>query len=244
MEIQLISDLHLEFFSNSNYSNFVIPSAPNLAICGDLGYPSMVNYKEFIALCAKDFKKVFIITGNHEYYKGIMKEVNEAIELIVQKYDNVCFLNNKTIVVDDYAIIGSTLWSYIPNDYMPEVRESINDYNYIRIDSTRQLMPQHVNKLYERNVEFLREQIDLHSDKKVIVLTHHLPSFELVDKQFVGSNLNWAFASHSDHLVKPNIVAWLYGHSHSSGNKGIYHINAKGYKNENKKYKKDYVIKK
>ena len=48
MKIQLISDLHLEFYNEIIDSNVIkkilIPSAPYLAICGDLCYPYKNQY--------------------------------------------------------------------------------------------------------------------------------------------------------------------------------------------------------
>jgi len=41
-----------------------------LCLAGDIGYPYSGIYREFLKQMNSDFKKVFIIAGNHEYYNS------------------------------------------------------------------------------------------------------------------------------------------------------------------------------
>jgi predicted phosphohydrolase len=59
----------------------------------------------------KNIKILFLITGNHEYYSTLlMSEIDYLIQNIVKKYDNIHFLNNKTVVINNINFIGTTMW--------------------------------------------------------------------------------------------------------------------------------------
>ena len=76
--------------------------------------------------------------------------------------------------------------------------------------------------LYNSNVEWLDKTLTKNTDKKVIVITHHLPSRNLIAGYFnrpeydlsntcYYSNLDWMIKKHSN-----NLVYWFCGHSHIS----------------------------
>lgn len=53
--------------------------------------------------------------------------------------------------------------------------------------------------------------------RHIIVVTHHLPTFQVVAPYHKGSVLNSAFASEYGNLICDNrIDAWIYGHSHTN----------------------------
>ncbi len=70
-QIQLASDLHLEKNSNIPFDQLIKPSAPWLALCGDIGYCEQEIYQNFIKWVSTKFEKVFVIAGNHEYYRSV-----------------------------------------------------------------------------------------------------------------------------------------------------------------------------
>lgn len=51
------------------------------------------------------------------------------------------------------------------------------------------------------------------ADAKIIVVTHHLPSYHLINNKFQGSAVNSHFASNCDDLI-PMADYWIFGHSH------------------------------
>jgi predicted MPP superfamily phosphohydrolase len=111
--LQYLSDLHLERLN-------IIPRPKicgnYLALCGDIGDPFKNNYKEFIKYTTYNYEKVFLIAGNHEFLynnnkRKNRKKVLDQIQEIEIKYNNLFFLNNDTCELDNYKIIGTTLWS-------------------------------------------------------------------------------------------------------------------------------------
>jgi predicted MPP superfamily phosphohydrolase len=76
--IQYVSDIHLETYCNSGneiFERILKPSAPYLALCGDIGYPDSKIYEDFLKYCSDNFEAVFYIAGNHEFYND-MKSIN------------------------------------------------------------------------------------------------------------------------------------------------------------------------
>lgn len=65
MELQILSDLHLE--SPKAYDFYEVkPSAPNLALLGDIGCVSDPAYLTFLTAQLAQFQIVFHLLGNHE----------------------------------------------------------------------------------------------------------------------------------------------------------------------------------
>ncbi len=231
LEIQYISDIHLEFHINIPIINAV---APILCLLGDIGYPNSTIYKDFLLNLNNNpkFEKIFLITGNHEYYNQneSIESTNNKINSIIQlnNLHKISFLNNTTEFYNNYLFIGSTLWSFITSS-----NNNMNDFNCIE-NMTRAKY----NNLHIQSVFFINNQLRLNSDKKIIILTHHLPSFKLIDDKYLCySNMNQYFASHCDHLIIDPVILWLYGHTHTPNitkiNNTILLCNPIGYIGEN-----------
>ncbi|AYV82634.1 MAG: metallophosphatase [Hyperionvirus sp.] len=254
MEIQVISDIHLEFLEEFRFEDIVKVSAPYLAICGDLGVPYLEGYDKFLSECSGAFKEVFLIAGNHEYYQWKRKsgetysmiEVDEEIGEIVGKYKNVHFLNNECFIIGDVAILGSTLWSEIGKENYFNAEMCMNDYKYIYVSRKAPVSAKFISEKFKGNCEWLKGAIEKLGDKKIVVMTHHLPSFRLIHERFKGSKLNCCFASDLEHLMK-GVTVWLAGHTHVSFNVKISEtscvVNPKGYFGENPDYDSGLVIK-
>jgi UDP-2,3-diacylglucosamine pyrophosphatase LpxH len=73
-KIQYLSDIHLETHHNTSkalFEKILKPSAPYLALCGDIGYPGAQLYEPFLEYCSKNFEHVFYVAGNHEFYNDL-----------------------------------------------------------------------------------------------------------------------------------------------------------------------------
>jgi predicted phosphodiesterase len=247
MRIQYISDIHLEFFKVLP-KQIVRPVADILCLAGDIGYPFSSLYTNFLKQVSRDFKKVFLITGNHEYYsmganKGHdMAEIDDKItNLIKDNYlYNVTYLDNSFEDYNGYRFVGTTLWTCLnsPQTY-------INDFHTIP-EMTEELY----NTMHEISREFLQTDIIIKSPLPVIVMTHHLPSYSLISDKYKADKYtayNQFFASGCEDLFAPTIKAWIYGHTHSENKQYINGIefvcNPLGYPGENKKeYVKDVCL--
>ena len=213
MKIQYISDIHLEFYKD-DFHFALEPSAPILCLVGDIGYPNNNNYRNFLKYCSNNFEKVFLISGNHEYYsKNTMSSINILIQNICESLPNVSFLNNKIEQYKGYTFIGCTLWSNIPKYVKKHDIKIFNDFKKTRPDNNYNLTIEIFNDLHKNDVKFLETSIN--SYENIICLTHYLPSFKMTHERYKNFEGNYLFASELDYLFAKNVKLWICGHSHS-----------------------------
>ena len=183
-----------------------------------------------------NFKKTFVIAGNHEYYNisksKSMEETNTFLHTYFKKFDNISFLDNNYEHYENHCFIGTTLWSKITNPIY-----KINDvYNIPNFDYIK------YNRLNMLSIDFLKETLN-NNNNNCIVITHHVPSNSLIDIKYKTYKMlpyNQWFYCDLDNLIKKNndkIKCWIYGHTHSISNTKINEIpflcNPIGYINEN-----------
>ena len=223
--LQIVSDLHLEYRKTLPE---IIPSAPYLALCGDIGHPKKPLYRQLLNEYSPKFKHIFLIAGNHEYYNKKLSydRINTIMSRIALSYPNVSFLNNMSLDIDNYRILGTTLWTKIPEELSEYVTKQMNDYRsimyYDKINHLHKpITVAHTNKWNNENVNWLKhELIQAKVDnKKVIILTHHAPiSQHTIAPKFETDRLNVAYANNLDDLLTDPIVLWAYGHTHYATN--------------------------
>ena len=237
MKIRYFSDLHLEFIKPQNIKQFLTQISPGndeiLVLAGDIGNPYHISYDMFMIYISENFKKTFVIAGNHEYYNMTynMDETNIFLNKYFQKFDNISFLHDNYEYYLDYCFIGTTLWTKITNPV-----NKINDVNCI--PNFNYLV---CNQLNKNCIEFLEKT--LNNNNNCIVITHHLPSKKLINEKYNTPNMiqyNQWFYSDLDNLIemkKDKIKCWIYGHTHTLSNVKINDIpflcNPIGYINEN-----------
>ncbi|MEL6837186.1 MAG: metallophosphoesterase [Bacteroidota bacterium] len=111
MNIQICSDLHLEFASNRAWltEHPLIPKGDILLIAGDT-YHLDRDYGalDFIQKAANSFERVYLIPGNHEYYGGF--DVATALQPTYRTLlENVFIVNNHVEEIGDVKFIFSTM---------------------------------------------------------------------------------------------------------------------------------------
>ena len=90
----------------------------------------------------------------------------------------------------------------------------MNDYDQI-LYNKRRLIPQNINDEFERNLAFIKQAVRGSDAEKIVVVTHHLPTFVAIEDRHKGSVLNTAYATElSNYIADSRISAWIYGHSH------------------------------
>ena len=252
MKIQYVSDIHLEFHDKHNVGSinptqFVkTGEAEYLALCGDIGIPELAAYEVFLKWCSGFWKAVFVIAGNHEYYnvrcpvKHTMKFKKEFIENICRQLPNVHFLDCSSVFLaeENMRVLGCTLWSQIDESIQDKAMLNMSDTRQILLDEDHKAYPEELCEIHRRERKWLADAIEScrTSGERCIVLTHYLPSYQLIDPKYWGFELNSCFASDLDHLIQTPVCAWLCGHSHTAVFKLINGVpcslNPYGYPNE------------
>jgi len=213
MTIQICSDLHLEFPVNREWfkNNPLIPKGEVLIIAGDVYHLDKDFTKlDFIKQVSKDFEKVFIVPGNHEYYGGY--DISTALETTHNQIDeNVFIVNNYKEKIDDITFIFSTMWSKIEKHVL-DIALGVTDFRKIKFKNKR-FTPDHFNAIHQYGFEFISKAVN--TEGKKIVTTHHLPSYDCMNKEFKKSVYNEAFCvEKKDFIANSDVDYWLFGHSH------------------------------
>lgn len=240
MKFKVVSDLHLEF------SDVEIPNngCDVLVLSGDImltealhDYPAdlsdteirsarhaqAIQYRNFLKYCSEDFPHVVYVAGNHEFYHGKFFQGLDTLREECAQFANVHFLENSSITIDDTMFVGGTLWTDM-NDCDPMVmmqaEQGMNDYHIIKNDQNgyRSINAMDTIKRHRKTLEYIGVAVDnAPADKKIVVVGHHAPSLQSVDRRYKDHSLNGAYATDLTNFIldRPRIKVWTHGHMHS-----------------------------
>ena len=220
LKLQVLSDIHLEF----GREGFEFPqTARTLALVGDIGDPGSKLYEAFLLQQATRFDKVFVLAGNHEFYRHSHQECIDLIKMVCSKApDKLIFLNQTAYEFgEDYVVLGCTLWSEVLDYEMADVSLYLADYRHISNWSVWHNNHQHtVEKAWLKKELKKVEAIE----KLAVVLTHHAPSFRQTSApEHRGSDIASAFATDLEHMLMLPVVLWAFGHTHFSSDQTFNH---------------------
>ena len=219
MKIQYCSDLHMEFHDNMRFMKSLPLEVVGdvLVIAGDVGYlvDTTIPHLRFWKWASENYRQVLMVAGNHEYYNnGDIAAQGESWQKMF--LPNVGYYHNKVVRIDKVDFILSTLWSRIPPVDEFAIQNGMNDYSQI-LYNKRRLVPQNINDEFDRNLAFIKHSVSKSDAEKIVVVTHHLPSFAAIEDRHKGSVLNAAYATEiGNYIAGSRITAWIYGHSHHS----------------------------
>lgn len=242
MKIQVFSDLHLEFCKT--YPR-IKPYADYLFLVGDIGKISDENYREYIQYCSENWKRVFVVLGNHEFYhsKKSLYKLLDAYKEFYNTFDNVELLEKEATTLKEYRILGLTFWSYIEDEYDSIINCTKNIKQTVAYDDgrirTQKIGTKSYNALHKESTKWLQDNYN--ASVKTIILTHHpLTQKNTLQKQFIQENhtvgrMN-VFSTQFDFQPKEKLVC-ISGHTHYShdfvDDNGVRYIsNQLGYKEE------------
>ena len=244
---QIYSDIHIELWNK-------LPEIPvkskYLFLAGDICSQTHALFYPFFDYCSSRWEKVFYVPGNHEFYvkKKNFNELSfEYKYRLSQRYNNVFYLDNECVPLnDEINVYGTTFWTIPPFTSTNEAKMSINDYNCISYFNTKQkkvldLDINYVNQLANTSFDTLQTHLDK-TDKKTIVMTHFPPlrsgtSAEkyLLEKSLANLYFAWPDIT-IDKLNLKNTPLWISGHTHWSydfnKNGTRFIANQLGYKSE------------
>lgn len=249
------SDIHLEFFKKYQvdimikkvnevmlkYNNIIEDKI--LLLAGDICTIKNDNLVYFLENIQNMFAKIIYVPGNHEYYGLSITEGNrllkEKIEKLNESNNNIILLNNGSHYDDKHEIliIGTSLWSNLAHNNYDIIlaKYMINDFRYIQ-----DFKPQDYLDMFNSNLKFLERELENNRDTNKIIITHHMPSYDLIAEEYKGE-INVCFASDLNYLFNSSIKAWIYGHTHCPTEKilndTLCKCNPIGYKGENTNFK-------
>lgn len=248
MKIQIFSDIHCEAYSNPSVLwKWITPQADIAVVAGDI---DARKFETTMTEIASKFEKVIYLLGNHEFYH---KDVSWRPNINLMP-DNVILLDRSCYLQEDVIFIGATLWSDFKNQdhwVMKYADNSINDFYMItKSNGGRKFTVQDAYDIHLLDKEYIKCMIELNRNKKIVIVTHFMPSYALVHPKWKSGNcdtLNYYFSSSCDDLVVDSGAAvFISGHTHDAYDTMLGDVrcvcNPFGYPGENRGKYKDLVI--
>jgi hypothetical protein len=233
MNIQLLSDLHLE--ENHDFVPQRAPGADVLVLAGDIG-----SYQRGSALPARgdeDFGlgrfadwpvPVIVVPGNHEYDALDFDAAHERLRATCQRL-GLLWLERETRVLGGVRFVGTTLWADFdalaprgPDASLTEQLQARHkafraaDHYLRQAGATRAGEPFLAPQMREQALvcqRWLREALDQPFDGPTVVVTHFAPSLRSHDPRYGLRPGTAGFCNALDELL-PLADAWLHGHLH------------------------------
>ena len=222
MKIRIVSDIHQEFYTPDRRFKIQKTNTDKesiLILAGDIGKlkKAKTTIHPFLEDVSEQFKYAFYIGGNHEWYDGDIHR--HSIEKVIKPYKNI-YTNILDLEEENITIIGNTLWSDFENgaEYSMRYCEmGMNDYRLIT-KSHKSLTPEDVYVLHKEQKEYIFKLVEKYSNlgRKIVVVTHHHPSWRSVLPQYSSSTINGAFTSNLEDEIKNHTIDyWICGHMHN-----------------------------
>jgi len=243
MKIRIYSDIHLDSYLNWDdvwYPPFrADDKETTLLLCGDLwvgaNFISNNDGVSWIQALSRRFKQVLVVLGNHDYWSckdyltivGGGKKCNERLAQL--GITNVKVLDCDVHQDGDVLFVGCTLWTDLNKEdpltvfnlqtFMKEADMTAvfdeDDKAWSRYSPDKWL------RTHYRHRQYLKMIIEQNRDKKIVVMTHHVPAYELNDPHFASRVGPWAsrngyYLSDLTDLImdNPHVKYWFYGHVH------------------------------
>lgn len=212
-KLQYLSDLHIEFPANKEFlkKNPIQQVGQILVLAGDIvPFAVMDKHKDFFDYLADHFEQTYWLPGNHEYYHFDISQKSGVLNEKIRS--NVCLVNNTPVLLGNTKLIFTTLWSKISPGHQWQIERGLNDFHLIKNKKFR-FSAEHYNQLHQESLAFIQNELVLANNEKLIIFTHHCPTFLNYPEQYKGDVLNEAFAVELHDLIeRSNISHWIYGH--------------------------------
>lgn len=214
MKIQYCSDLHLEFNHNNKYisKNPLLVNGDILILAGDIVPLHDEFFKDsFFSFIADNYKKVFWVPGNHEFYHKDLSEF--SISYNIKLRSNINIVHNIELEYENIKFVFSTLWSKISSNNEKNIEQSVSDFDCIE-KKEKKIRASDFNKLHNESLSFITQALSS-KENKTVVVTHHLPSNICNSNIHNNSPINEAFCVDlTEYIEGCNANFWIYGHSH------------------------------
>lgn len=249
MKFSLASDVHLEhgyMDLNNEEGSDVLVLAGDIFVAKHFKNGSVLatDYRRFLENVTKSYSHVVYIMGNHEHYGGDFATTSAILNEEFQYFNNFKFLEKSFVDICDVRFVGGTLWtdankmnpvtalsiSNLLNDYVV-IKDSSSHVTYRVYDEEDRVSFRQKTSTFSVETAYAdhKKCLDAISigidtapeDKKIVVVTHHLPTYESIDMKYRKEWLiheNAGFASDlSEYILdRERIEYWIHGHTHSS----------------------------
>jgi len=237
MNIQLLSDLHLE--AHPHFQPEPAPGADLLVLAGDIG-----SYQSRSQVAGDDFglerfsplpqgagwpTPVLFVPGNHEYDMQDFDAAHARLRRTCERL-GLLWLERETLVLDGVRFVGTTLWSDFDalaeheggTDLTQRLRlreKAFRAANFYlsKTGTTRAGTPWLAEGVREQALvcqAWLRDALARPFDGPTVAVTHFAPSLRSADPRYGLAPGTAGFCNALDALL-PRAQLWLHGHLHA-----------------------------
>ncbi|WP_422358887.1 metallophosphoesterase [Reichenbachiella sp.] len=228
MKFQYASDLHVEFDDNYHFlmQNKIKPVAPYLILAGDIDIISggQVTRSEFFQYLSDHWQEVYIIPGNHEFYKKGNVATSYSLKLTINS--NVRYLNHQVVTIEGVDFIFTTLWSRVNTSL---IKSLIADFRQCKYADGPFKYTQHDN-LHGKAVTWLSKVLSLDKKRPRVVVSHFVPCPQVngypksIDN-YLGPIISRYFVADLENRIRDwDVDYWIYGHNHWNKDIEIYGV--------------------
>jgi hypothetical protein len=186
-------------------SKLKVGVANHLALLGNIGYPHNPKTKDFLRWCSDNWKAVYCVPGAVELQK------KDNLAGLYTLPSNVHLLDQTEIELPEgFHLIGAPMWSAWANA-IAEISQWNETEHYFMANKS----PHQIQYWHEEDIEFLVDRLRYHSAsfgslRKLIVMTHHLPSSLFLRNNYCKRDL-CLYDANLSHLFTKNTVGCLSG---------------------------------
>ncbi|GJE99490.1 metallophosphatase domain-containing protein [Phanerochaete sordida] len=223
MQIQLLSDLHLERdrahaeHSKESYHYDIPAAAPYLALLGDIGCTVHEELFDWLRAQLQRFEKVLYVAGNHEPYGSSIASSHARLHAFAAaSAGRFVFLQQTRLDLGPtLTVLGCTLWAAL------DARRAgaLQDFAHIADFDPRAYAAAHRADVAWLNGAVARLAAE-EPRRRVVVLTHHAPTRAgTSDPRFAADDhpVVSAFGSELSGeacWTAGIVVVWAFGHTH------------------------------
>lgn len=228
MNIQLLSDLHLE--ANPDFVATPAPGADLLVLAGDVG--SYQTRRDGSVMAEPDWGlqrfsplpqyagwpvPVLFLPGNHEYDALDVDDAHRELRRTCERLGMV-WLERETLVLDGVRFVGTTLWSDYDALGQEQRDKAFRAANFYLGKMAGQRHGQLFDAAAMRELglecqHWLREALAQPFQGPTVAVTHFAPTLHSVDPRYGLSPGTAGFCNALDELL-PLADLWLHGHLH------------------------------
>ena len=235
MNIQLLSDLHLE--AHPHFSPSPAAGADLLVLAGDIG-----SYQAGSRIEGDDFglarfsplpqyagwpTPVVFVPGNHEYDMQDFDAAHARLRHLCDRL-GLIWLERESVVLQGVRLVGTTLWSDFDaladpgapqTERMRRRDKAFRAANFYlsKTGGTRHGAPFLAEAVREQSLQcqaWLREALAQPFDGPTVAVTHFAPSLRSADPRYGLVPGTAGFCNALDDLL-PRARLWLHGHLHA-----------------------------
>ena len=175
----------------------------------------------------RDGVPIIVVAGNGEYVDRELNESRRQYRAAVDSVPDAVFLDDDAIVLPSgLRVIGSTLWSHVPDDEIDNYSQQLAAAGLTGVDNIRldghPLTVRDTNELHGQARSFLARQLSsltAAERDETIVCTHFWPTLRPWLDSPDNPESQWLYMTGSD---MDELIAgcgpklWLCGHAHST----------------------------